>query len=82
MGELSRSIRAGFAWPLSQGRKVEVSQSVSQPLPWAVGVGGREEKCERRRSWFWVAMVLEMLRGSVGGVAVFVGRLGGFNGRV
>ena len=57
-GLVSRSISAGFAYPRSHGKKVEDSQSESQPEPWAAGVVSSEEKCVRRRSWFCVAIFL------------------------
>lgn len=57
-GWASKSIRAGFAWPRSQGRKEALSHSESHPLPCAAGVVSREAKWLRRRSWFWVAIVV------------------------
>lgn len=45
-----RSISAGFALPLSQGRKVFSSQRESHREGWSEAV--EEANFERRRSWF------------------------------
>jgi hypothetical protein len=42
--------------PRSQGMKVPSAQRASHLSAWEVG--GWDSKCERRRSWFWVAIVI------------------------